>query len=118
MSRCIKLTLSDENYEKLKEKAGNSSLQNYIFGLLFPEQVTNITPENAYNLALKKYKPGEKFSVPEIFGDKWTLGIGFSGAFGRQFFLLTDRTGSKIKFTGSYNEKGQANYEIIENGDH
>ena len=90
MSETIKFTLSDENYKELVERAGNQSIQDYIRSVLFPDQTNPITPEIAISKALSKYNKGDTFSVPEIFGDEWTLTNGYAGVFGRRFCKLVE----------------------------
>lgn len=114
MSETIKFTLSDENYKELVERAGNQSIQDYIRSVLFPNQITPITPEIAVSKALSKYDKGDTFSVPEIFGDEWTLTNGYAGVFGRRFCKLVETEYyDKIRFTETFNRKGHAIYEII-----
>ena len=114
MSETIKFTLSDENYKELVERAGNQSIQDYIRSVLFPDQTNPITPEIAISKALSKYNKGDTFSVPEIFGDEWTLTNGSAGVFGRRFCKLVESEYSdKIRFTETFNRKGHAIYEIV-----
>lgn len=112
MSRTIKFTLSDSNYQALLERAGNQSLQDYIRSVLFPDQTLPITPEMAVSKALEKYSKGDRFTVPEIFGEEWTLSNGYAGVFGRRFAELV-KSSDKIRFTETFNKKGHAIYEII-----
>ena len=72
MSKTIKITVSDDNYDDLVRRAGANSLQDFIRSILFPGQIT-ITPPDAVQRALQKYKKGELFSVPEIYGEDWNL---------------------------------------------
>ena len=114
MSQTIKFTVSDENYKALVEKAGSQSIQDYVRSVLFPEQTAPITPEIAVSKALAKYTKGDRFTVPEIFGDDWNLANGYAGVFGRLFFkLVSSDFSDKIRFTETYNRKGHAVYEII-----
>ena len=115
MSQSIKIAVSDENYEILNKKAAaeNLSIQDYIRRKLFGK--INITPQDAVNRALKKYKPGDApFSVPELFEpEEWETLATLAGPFGRRFFELVDGNYPQIKFTGNYNKKGQALYCIV-----
>lgn len=114
MSQTIKFTVSDENYNALRERAGSQTLQDYIRTVLFPEQASPITPEMAVSKALAKYTKGERFTVTEIFGDDWNLANGYAGVFGRNFFKLVKSDFSdKIRFTETFNRKGHTVYEII-----
>lgn len=113
MSKTIKITVSDDNYNNLVARAGANSLQDYIRSVLFPGQIT-ITPLDAVQRALQKYQKGELFSVPEIYGDEWNLPNGMAGQFGRKFFnLVSQEYQTQIKFTGNYNSKRHAVYEKL-----
>lgn len=115
MSKTIKFTVSDENYEFICNAATNErlSLQDYIRNQLFPGQIS-FTPLDAINRALTNYSPGEPFTVPELFGDDWNLPNGTAGQFGRKFYnLVTKEYSSKIHFTGNFNSKKHAIYEIV-----
>ena len=115
MSRTIKFTVSDENYESISNAAMNAklSLQDFIRSQLFPGQIS-FTPLDAINRAITNYSPGEHFTVPELFGDDWNLPNGTAGQFGRKFYnLVTAEYSSKIRFTGNFNPKKHAIYEIV-----
>lgn len=115
MSKTIKITVSDENYDILCANAEDAklSIQDYIRNILFPGQIT-ITPLDAINRALSNYSSGETFTVPELYGDDWNLPNGMAGQFGRKFYnLVTTEYSSKIKFTENFNTKKHAVYEII-----
>lgn len=112
MSQTIKFTVSDENYQLLCSRADAErlSLQDYIRKQLLSEN-TIFTPLEAVNRALKKYSPEDTFSLPDIYGDEWTVPNGVAGQFGRKFFELVEAEyGSEIEFTKTYNEKKQAVY--------
>lgn len=117
MSETIKFTLSEEKYKELKAIAEEKKLtiQDYIRKTLFPDYYNTITPLEAVNKALEKYEEGERFTVPEIFGEDWNLPNGAAGQFGKKFFELVEAEYStKIKFTGDYSEKRRnAVYEIL-----
>lgn len=115
MSTTVKFTISDENYNELCSKAADLklSVQDYIRRELFSEYNT-FTPQDAVVKALSNYKKGETFTVPEIFGDFWDLPNGVAGQFGKKFFALIEAEyHEKIRFTGNYNIKKHAVYEII-----
>ena len=117
MSQTVKFTISDENYELLKQRAGAESLsiQDYIRNTLFPGQIS-ITPLGAIKKALETYSPGEIFSVPQIYGDSWNLPNGVAGQFGRKFFALVEKDyNDKIHPTGNLNSAKHTLYEIIQN---
>lgn len=115
MSTTVKFTISEEHYEELCKRAENEklSVQDYIRRELFSDYST-FTPQDAVNIALSKYSKGDNFTVPEIFGDKWTLPNGVAGQFGKKFYKLVEEDySSKIKFTGNFNKKRHAVYEVI-----
>ncbi len=116
MSETVKFTMSDENYIELclKAKDKNMSIQEYIRSVLFPTQVTEITPQNAVSKALQKYSKGDTFTVPEIWGSSWNLENGYAGVFGRRFNkLVRTQYSDRINFTGEFNAKNHAIYEIL-----
>ena len=114
MAQTIKFTISDENYQKLLERAGDQSVQDFIRSVLFPDQVNPITPEIAVTKALSKYSKGDTFTVPDIFGDEWNLTNGYAGVFGKRFYnLVKDDYSDKIKFTETFNRRGLAIYKIL-----
>lgn len=114
MSKIIKFSVSDENYNDLLLLAGKSSLQDYIRSVLFPNQCDDsITPEMAVKKALSKYNKGDTFTVPEIFGDEWCIPNGHAGLFGRHFDkLVRSLYSDRIKPTGRKVKKRKT-YEII-----
>lgn len=100
MSKTIKISVSDANYQELVARAGQDSLQDYIRKELFPGQFT-ITPADAVKRALKKYVQGDTFTVPEIYGAAWNLPNGMAGQFGKKFYNLVEAEYStKIRFVG------------------
>jgi len=115
MSTTVKFTISNENYTELCNRAANLklSIQDYIRRELFSEYNT-FTPMDAVTRALSNYSKGDTFTVPELFGDEWNLPNGVAGQFGKKFFALIDAEyPSKIHFTGNYNSKKHAIYEIL-----
>ena len=115
MSKVIKLSLSDEYYDCLVKRAEekDANIQDYIRSVLFPEE-DSITPQMAIGIALATRCKGDKFTVPELFGDNWNLSNGYAGVFGRRFFnLVKDKYSDHIRFTGTFNDKGNSIYEVI-----
>lgn len=114
MSTTVKFTISDEKYNELCSKAAamGLSVQDYIRKELFNDSVS-LTPMDAVSRALKKFKKGDRFTVPEIFGDEWNLPNGVAGQFGKKFRNLVETNYStKIRFTGNYTTE-HAIYEIV-----
>lgn len=90
----------------------NLSVQDFIRKKLFGQE--SITPQIAVKTALFRYKPGETFAIPDIFGDDWNLPNGVAGQFGKKFFALVEKEyGDKLRFMGVYNGKKQALYEVL-----
>jgi hypothetical protein len=115
MYTTVKFTISDENYEELCNRADEHrlSIQDYIRRELFSEYNT-ITPMDGVNKALSNYSKGDTFTVPELFGDAWDLPNGVAGQFGKKFFSLVESEYStRIRFTGNFNSKKHAIYEIL-----
>lgn len=115
MSVTVKFTLSDALYKELESRANDNklSVQDYIRMELFGAQA-DFTPQKAVALALKKYSPGETFTVPELFGDSWNLPNGLAGQFGKNFCKLVEKEYSdKIRFTEKFDSKKHAVYEIL-----
>ena len=108
----VKLTLSEEYYNMLKEMAGNDSLQDYIRSVLFAE-TTIFTPEEAIRRAMKKFDINEEFSLPDVYEEEWTIERGPAGAFGKRFYnYLIDNDDTGIKFVGMDKYNRRAIYKI------
>lgn len=115
MSTTVKFTISDENYETLCNEATELklSVQDYIRRKLFSEYNT-FTPQDAVDRALTNFEKNNTFTVPEIFGDEWNLPNGVAGQFGKKFnALVVSDYSTKIHFTGNYDSKRHAIYEIL-----
>lgn len=120
MSVTIKFTISDAQYEELLSQASNSnpkmSVQDYIRNELF-EEFAKFTPYKAINLALKRYRKGETFTVGDLFQEGFKLPNGEAGQFGKQFYrLVRSEYNGQIGFTGNLNSKRQAIYVILQDG--
>lgn len=89
MSKTIKFTISDEQYNELHQLAQGKGLsdQEYIRTQLFQGQAI-FTPQDAVKRALTNYSAGETFTVPELYGTAWTLPNGTAGQFGQAFDKL------------------------------
>jgi len=63
----IKFSLNEEYYQKLEEMAKQDgiSIQDCIRNRLF-NLTTIFTPAEAVKRALKQYKPGDSFTLPEL----------------------------------------------------
>lgn len=99
----VKLTLNEEHYQMLKEMAENEnkSMQDYIKEKIFNIN-TIFTPEKA----IERIKNGnftgpDGFTLPEVYGDEWTIERGDAGVFGRKFNnYITNNPDLGIRFKG------------------
>lgn len=111
----VKISLNDAYYGKLTELAKEQgiSIQDYIRNQIFGDTVT-FTPVEAVARALNKYSSGDLFTLPELYGDEWTIKRGVAGVFGKQFFsYVLDNCDDKIKFVGMTDYGRHAQYKII-----
>lgn len=84
----VKLTLSEEYYQKLSEmaQAEKMSIQDLIRNKLFPEN-TIFTPEEAVRRAHDgRFSNGQEFSLPDVYGEDWNIERGPAGVFGKRFY--------------------------------
>ena len=110
----VKISLNDEYYEKLTELAKEQgiSIQDYIRNQIFGDTVT-FTPAEAVDKALQKYSSGDLFTLPELYGEEWTIKRGVAGVFGKQFYnYVIDNYSDKIEFVGMTNYGRHAQYKI------
>lgn len=116
----ITFALNDEYFKLLKKMAEDDrvSIQDCVRNRLF-NMNTIFTPAEAVNRVLKKcengeYLPGSKFTLPELYGDEWTIERGVAGVFGKQFFnYIQEECQDKIKFIGMTNYGRHAQYEVL-----
>lgn len=111
----IKISLNQAQYEALSQMAKQEgiSIQDVIRGKLFEKQV-QFTPADAVNRALSRYQAGELFTLPEVYGENWTLGRGEAGTFGKQFSrYVTEEYPEKIEYVGLTNRGRHAQYRIL-----
>lgn len=84
----VKLTLNDEYYQRLKEMADaeNKSIQDYIRDKIF-NLSTIFTPEEAIRrIQNGNFEFSEGFTLPDVYGDDWTIERGPAGVFGKKFY--------------------------------
>jgi hypothetical protein len=113
----IKISLSDSSYQQLAEMAKEEgvSVQDVIRNKVFGEQLPQFTPAEAVERALKQYEVGDRFTIPELYGDEWAeMKRGVAGVFGKQFYhFVSDHCLETIRFVGMTNRGRHAQYEIV-----
>jgi hypothetical protein len=111
----VKVSLNDEYYLKLQEMAQGEkmSVQDFIRSKIFT--ATSIfTPTEAVDRAIKKYSSGNFFTLPELYGDDWTIERGFAGVFGKRFYnYVSDRGTDKIEFARMVDYGRHAQYKML-----
>lgn len=104
--RIVKLTFTDDEYEKMVAKAEGMSIQDLIRKTFLSDGETySYTCEEAEKLAIEKKKRGElpsKFSLPDIYGESWGQKRGFAGVMGRRWYkYITSKKDTPIVFAGT-----------------
>lgn len=110
----VKLSLTDKYYQKLKNMADAEfmSIQDYIRSKIFQER-TIFEPEEAYRRATDgRFLPGEEFTLPDIYGEEWTLETSPAGVFGRRFNKYIKSFDSGIKHVTENQNVRRAVYKI------
>lgn len=110
-----KFTLNDEYSQKLEKMAKEDgvSVQDCIRNRIF-NLTTIYTPVEAVKRAIKKYKKDECFTLPELYGDDWTIQRGVAGAFGKQFFnYIKHECPEKIQYVGMTDYGRHAQYKKL-----
>lgn len=110
-----KFSLNEQYSKKLEKLAEEDGItvQDYIRKKLF--DIENIfTPKEAVERALKKYKKGETFTIPKLYGDEWELPRGVAGVFGRRFFnYVKDECQGIIEFDKMVDHDRHAQYKVL-----
>ena len=110
-----KFSLNEEYSQKLEAMAREDgvSVQDCIRNRLF-DLKTIYTPAEAVRRAMAKYKKGDKFTIPELYGDDWNMQRGAAGVFGKQFYnYVADECLDKIRFVEMVNYDRHAQYEML-----
>ncbi len=110
----IKISIPDDVLDKIRVLAEKEymSVQDY-----FRYKTCGIIPdkfdvEEAYEKALAKYKTGDVFTLPDIYGDEWSkLAPRMTGIFGKRFFNYVE-TKDEIEFVGMSDDRRRATYRI------
>jgi len=112
----VKLTLNEEHYQKLSEMAQSEkkSIQDFIRDKLFHEE-TIFTPEEAVNRAHDgRFEDGKAFSLPDVYGDDWTIARGPAGVFGKRFYNYVMDSDTGIEFIAMDKYGRRAMYRLKE----
>ena len=109
----IKFSLTKDDYDMVIDTASKEgiSIQDYIRNKVLNFK-TIYTPSEAVNRAKEKYKSGEIFTLPDIYGDKWELKRGYSGVFGKQFYNYVLGI-DEIRFAGMTPDGRHAQYTLV-----
>lgn len=113
----IRISLNDESYKELQEmaKADNLSIQEYIRKVVFQKEATIFTVEEA----VKRIQEGavdhlDEFTLPDVYGDEWTIERGSAGVFGKNFYNFVEdnpNLGIKFKDMGKYGRRAVYTYK-------
>lgn len=96
----VKVYLSEEEYKQVKEEAVavGMSLSAYVRKKIGFDGENSFSAEQAMQIALKKFKIGEEFSVPDIFEETWlNIRPGYAGVIGKAFHKLAEQS-TQVKF--------------------
>lgn len=110
----VKLTLNDLYYQKLVEMAQEEkmSVQDFIRDKLFQEN-TIFTPEEAVRRAHDgRFADGREFSLPDVYGEDWTIDRGAAGVFGKRFYNYVIDGNTGIKFVAMDRYGRRAMYQL------
>jgi hypothetical protein len=111
----VKFTLDKEHYEKLQKMAENKkqSIQDYIRNTLF--QINTIfTPEEAVRRIQQGDFKDKEFTLPDVYGDEWTIERGPAGVFGKNFFNYINENDVGIIFLNMGKYGRRATYKLKE----
>ena len=83
----VKFSLNDEYFEKLEKAAVDKGMtvQDYIRYKLFDLNTIFTVEEAIRRVQAGDYK-GKTFSLPDLYGNSWTLERGMAGVFGKNFY--------------------------------
>lgn len=102
----IKFSLNDDYYRKLVGVAADKgmTIQDYIRYKLF-DLNTIFTVEEAVRRVQTGNYTNQTFSLPDLYGDAWTLERGIAGVFGKNFYnYISEHTELGIRAQG-YDKK-------------
>ena len=98
----FKLSLNDDEMRRLDEEARELSMtrQQYCRYKIFGTRMeSKYIPQEAVNIARRKHDNGElpdSFTVPDIYGEDWSLERPEAGVFGRRFYDYVTDSGEVI----------------------
>lgn len=102
----IKFSLDEEYYNRLKTAAEREGMtpQDYIRYKLFDLNTIFSVEEAVRRVHNGNYKD-QRFSLPDLYGDAWTLERGSAGVFGKNFYhYISEHTELGIRALG-YDKK-------------
>ncbi len=110
-----KFSLDKEHSDILEAWAREDgvTVQDCIRNKLFETQ-TIYTPAEAVRRAIEKYKLGDTFTLPDLYGDDWQIERGPAGVFGRNFYNYVEAECQDIiKFDQMVSYGRRAQYAMI-----
>ncbi|MEG0962853.1 MAG: hypothetical protein RSF88_08340 [Lachnospiraceae bacterium] len=114
----IRFALSEEYYQKLQQMADekNQSIQDYIRTTLF--QINTIfTPEEAVRRIQQGDFKNKEWTLPDVYGDSWTIERGPAGVFGKNFYnYIEDNPHLGIEFVNMGKYGRRATYKLKQGG--
>ena len=114
----IKFSLNDEYYSKLEKaaKTKGMTIQDYIRFKLFDLNTIFTVEEAVRRVQVGDFK-NKTFSLPDLYGDAWTLERGLAGVFGKNFYIyISEHTELGIRAQG-YDKKTRREIYTYEKGD-
>lgn len=110
----VKFTLNEDYYKKLETMAQdkNQSIQDYIRHNLF--QINTIfTPEEAVKRIQHGDFKNKEFTLPDVYGEEWSIVRGPAGVFGKNFFnYIEDNPDLGIEFINMGKYGRRATYQL------
>lgn len=111
----VKFSLNDEYFKKLEKAAEDKgmTIQDYIRYKLFDLNTIFTVEEAVRRVQTGDYKD-KTFSLPDLYGDSWTLERGMAGVFGKNFYnYISEHTELGIRAQG-YDKKIRREIYIYE----
>ncbi len=119
----IRFDLSDEYKKKLEQEAeaAHMNVQDYIRYRLFEVKTIFTVDEAVRRIRNGDYDDRSKypdgFTLPDVYGESWTIERGPAGVFGRNFYnYVTNNPDLGIRFMNMGRNGRRAHYTYCKNG--